>query len=54
MRNSIFVSPIITKNKEANVSHFYLFIYLFIYIISHFFQHKGKQHFQKIKQGRKI
>ena len=27
MRNSIFVSPIITKNKEANVAHFYLFIF---------------------------
>ena len=51
MRNSIFVSPIITKNKEANVPQF---IYLFFNIISHFFQHKEKQHFQKIKQGRKI
>ena len=48
MRNSIFVSPIITNNKEANVPLIYLFIY-FLNIISHCFQHKEKQHFQKIK-----
>ena len=47
MRNNIFVSPIITNNKPP-----YLFI--FKNIISHRFQHKEKQHFQKIKHGRKI
>ena len=47
MRNSIFVSSTITNNKEANVLPFF-------YIICHCFQHKDKQHFQKIKRGRKM